>query len=570
MAAAPPPSPAPRRLGPFELKALLGKSAACMLWHVQDTRLPRELLLLMPRQQPLDDAAREAWLATQRLAAKVDHPGLAQPLEFGFSDPWPYLAYERGLGLTVDERLVRHRVPQPLQAALWLRHAAEGLAAAHDAGWLLAELQPFQLLLAEDGSARLLGLGLLDGGPEASPQRRARLQAGIEEEVLCLGLLLHRLLQGRPPLEATDTREVLKRLPPLGPGGSDFVRLGHEPAHPVDDALRAIVNRATATQPGQRYLQARPLARALDGWLARSQNPEAGAVAQLLERVQRHGLLPVTRAEAVKTVAAGGLEQRHIAAMAGLVQQDLALNLELLRRVNLARRGGGGAADTVLSLQRAIKMLGQTEVRATAAALKPWPGVLAPERVLNLRLALARTHKAADVAVPLAPAGYDPEVLRLTVLLQNLGRLLLYYHLPDEADQVQRLMQPPPPTEQQPHPHGLHERQAAFSVLGCDLDSLAAAAIRHLGLGEEAQQLASRPELDAPIHPPHGDLDALRLTCSLAIDLVDAVALAEPRRKQMLDATTRRYARAMGLTGRDIQLALFPESAQAAVHRTIS
>ena len=568
MSAAPVPIPAPatapRRLGPFELKALLGKSAASMLWHVFDTRLPRELLILLPRQQPTDAAAREAWLATQRLAAKVEHPAVSVPVEFGFSDPWPYIAYERGLGLTVDERLVRHRVPQPVQAAAWLRDAAEGLAAVHDAGWLLADLQPFHLLLAEDGRARLIGLGLLDSGPAAEPQRRARQQAGAEEELLCLGLLLNRLLQGRPPLEATDTREVIKRLPPLG---SDFVRLGFEPTHPVDDALRAIVNRATATQPSQRYLQARPFARALTGWLERSKNPEAGAVAQLLERLQRHGCLPITRAEAVKAVAAGGLEQRHTAAMAGLVQQDVALTLELLRRVNMARRSG---ADSVLSLQRAINMLGQTEVRSLASSLRPWPGVLAPERVLNLRLALARTLKAADVAVPLAPAGYDPEVLRLTVLLQNLGRLLLYYHLPDEADQVQRLMQPPPPTEEQPNPAGLHERQAAFSVLGCDLDSLSSGAIRHLGLGEEAMQLAQRPELDAPIHPPHGDLDALRLTSSLAIELIDAVALAEPRRRQMLDATTRRYARAMGLTAREIQLALFPESAQAAVQRTIA
>ena len=109
----------------------------------------------------------------------------------------------------------------------------------------------------------------------------------------------------------------------------------------------------------------------------------------------------------------------------------------------------------------------------------------------------------------------------------------------------------------------LSERQAAFSVLGCDLDTLAAAAIRQLGLGEEAQQLALRPEPDAPIHPPQGDLEALRLTCALANELVDAVAQPEPRRRQMLDAATRRFARALGLSGRDIQLALFPEAAQA-------
>ncbi|WP_374661959.1 HDOD domain-containing protein [Inhella sp.] len=534
-----------------------------MLWHVRDTRSPRELLLLLPRQGLGEDGEREAWLQRAALAARVEHPALAVVADQGFVEHWPYLAFSRSLGLTVDERLARHRVPQPQQAAAWLQQAGEALATAHDAGWLLADLQPFHLLLAEDGRARLIGLGLL-GEPG---QARARHQAGVEDEVLCLGLLLNRLLQGRAPLETADTREVLKRLPPQG---SDFVRLGFEQAHPVDDAMRAIVNRATATQPVQRYLHARPFARALEGWLERSRNPEGGAVATLLERLQRFGCLPVSRGEAVKLVAAGGLERQHQAAMSGLVQQDAALTLELLRRVNLARRQAGTSTDTVLSLQRAITLLGQTEVRQLAAGLRPWPGILAPERVLNLRLALARSHKAADVAVPLAPAGYDPEVLRLTVLLQNLGRLLLYYHLPEEADQVQRLMKAPEASEAHPHPQGLTERQAAFSVLGCDLDALGSAAIRYLGLGDDAQLLAQRPEPDAPIHAPHGDLEALRWSCSLANELVDALALPEPRRRQTLEAVTRRYARALGLSARDIQLALFPESAQAAVQHTLA
>lgn len=557
-----PPKPAARRLGPFELKALLGKSAASMLWHALDTRNQQERLLLLPRQQPEDTAA---WLATARQASRTEHPGLAPPVEIGIAEPWPFIAYERSLGLTLDERLARHRLPQQQQAANWLRAATEGLAALHDAGWLLGDLQPFHLLLAEEGRACLLGLGLLTGAAAIEPQQRARHQSGVADEVLCLGLLLNRLLDGRAPLETTDTHQVLMRLQPHGAGGADFVRLGHEQAHPVDEALRAIVNRATASQPGQRYQQARPLARALEGWLDRMRNPEGGAVAQLLERLQRFGALPVTRPEAVRSVAAGGLEQRHTAEMAALVQQDVALTLELLRRVNLARHQAGLSSDVVLGVQRAIKMLGMVEVAQIAQGLRPWPGVLAPERVLNLRLALARTHKAAAVAVPLGPAGYDPEVLRLTVLLQNLGRLLLYYHLPDEADQIQRLMEAPEPSEAQPHPSGLSERQAAFSVLGCELDQLCAATLRQWGLGEEAQQLAQRPEPEAIIHTPQGDLDALRLTAALATELVDAMALPEPRRRRQIETVTRRFARALGLTLREIQLALFPESAQASL-----
>ena len=94
----------------------------------------------------------------------------------------------------------------------------------------------------------------------------------------------------------------------------------------------------------------------------------------------------------------------------------------------------------------------------------------------------------------------------------------------------------------------------------------ATAALRQWGLGEEAQQLAQRPLADQAIHPPHGDVEQLRLTAALANELVDALQLADPkRRKLQLEVTVRRYARALNLSGKDVQLALFPEAAQASV-----
>jgi eukaryotic-like serine/threonine-protein kinase len=548
----------------FELKALLGKSAASMLWSVVDVRSQQPRLVLLPRQQPADIPA---WLAGAQRAARLKHPALGQPVEFGVADPWPFIAYERVAGLTLTEYLARHRVPAAGLSAGFVRRAAEGLAALHDAAWLLGDLQAFHLVLAEDGSARLLGLGLLHSAPLTDPSARSQHQAGVEDEVLCLGLLLNRLLGGQAPLETTDTLEVIKRLAPRAPMGKDFVRLGYEQAHPVDDVLRAIANRATASQPSQRYLHGRPLARALEGWMARAQSPDGGPAALLLEKLQRYGTLPISRPEAIKSIQAGELEKRHVAHLAGLVQQDVALTLELLRRVNLARQQQGSAGEPVLNVQRAISMLGLGALAEATQALKPWPGVLAPERVLNLRLALARAHKAADLALALAPPGFEPDVLRLTALVQNLGRLLLHYHLPDEAEQIQRLMQAPPSTEAQPNPQGLNERQAAFSVLGCDIDQLACAALRHWGLGDIAQQLAQRPEPDQPIATPHSDLDVLRLTCALSNELVDAMALQEPKRRLHMEACNKRYGRALSLSPRTIQLALFPEGAQAALPR---
>jgi eukaryotic-like serine/threonine-protein kinase len=533
-----------------------------MLWQVFDPAAQTERLLLMPRSKPADG---DAWLASARLANRLRHPGLGEVEDIGLADGYGYIAYRRSAGLTVDEWLARHRVPPGPDAATWLGAAAQGLAAVHEAGQNLGDVQPFQLLLGADGRAVLLGLGHSGQGLAADGAARQRQRGAAADEVLALGLLLNRLLGGRAPLECTDTREVINRLPPLG---NDFVRLGFDAGQPVAEALRAICNRATATQPSQRYPNARAMAKALEAWAENQLNPEGGSVGQLLERVLRFGALPVTRPEAVRSVRAGGLDRQHSGALAALVLQDLALTFELLRRVNQARiRDGRTATGPILNVQRAVAMVGLAELDAAAASLRPWPGVLAPERVVNLRLALARAHKAADVALALAPAGFEPEIVRLATYAQNLGRLLMQYHLPDEADQIERLMQAPPPTEDHPNPPGLSERVAAFAVLGCEIDALTLAALRHWGMGDELQQLAQRPDPDAPVHHTSGDLDSLRLTAALSTELVDALALQEPQRRRTLEAVTRRYARPLGLSAREIQLALFPEAAQDAVRR---
>ncbi len=552
-----------RHLGPFELKALLGKGERCMLWHVSDPRIRQERLLLMPRAKPADAAA---WTLGVRQAIRAEHPALARVEEVGIADGYGYIAYSRALGSTVDEWLTRHRVPPGPEAGAWVACAAEGLAAVHEAGLVLGGVQPFQLLLAPDGKAVLLGLGLNGQGLAADAPARQRQRDEAADEVLCLGLLLNRLISGTAPLETTDTLTVLHRLPPRG---NDFVRLGFDAGHPVVDALRAICNRSTATQPTQRYPTARAFAKALNAWVENQSNPDGGTVGQLLDRLQRFGGLPVTRPEAVRGVQAGGLEQQHSGALAALVLQDLALSFELLRRVNQARaRDGRGSDGPILNVQRAVAMVGLGELGAAAAILRPWPGVLAPSRVVNLRLALARSHKAAELAQTLAPAGFEPEIVRLAAYSQNLGRLLLQYHLADEADQIERLMQAPPATEDHPNPPGMNERQAAFAVLGCEIEKLTQAALRLWGLGDTLQTLAVRPDPDAPVHRASGDIDTLRLTAALATELVDALALQEPQRRRALEAVSRRYVRALDLSSRDIQLALFPESAQAAVRRS--
>ncbi len=548
-----------RSFGRFELRALLCKSGRSLIWRVFDPRHGQELVLCMPREKPNSAAALEHWLRMAQAGGRVQHPQVAPLFEAGQVEGWPYAAYDRALGETLDERLARQPAPLPLDAAGWVAQLLEGLAFAHEAGHAHRDLQLASVLIDGNDKVRLIGLEVAQevfpASVDFSTVTRRAVRESAEEDVLCAGLLLHRVLSGRPVLEEPDLLAVVQQMQPIG---REMVRLGWETPHPIPDPLRAICNRATDRQLRQRYHLARSFLRALDGWRQAAAHDDGGPIVLLLDKLQRQGHLPTTTTGIHRFTAGSGLEAQHASALSDMVLKDMALSLELLRRVNNALRQAGHGGDTVLNVQRAIQMIGLDGLQQAANALKPWPGPLQPVAAEMLRSVMARVAKAAQVAQALRPAGYDGEVVYLLTIMQNLGRLLLQYHFPEDAQQIRQLMVPPEPTEEIPNPPSLSERAAAYAVLGCDLEALGMAVARHWGLGDELLQMMRRQPLDAPVHAPRTDADTLRLTCSLANELLDALAQPEARRRAGVEVATRRYARALGLGLREVMEALNP------------
>jgi non-specific serine/threonine protein kinase len=241
------------------------------------------------------------------------------------------------------------------------------------------------------------------------------------------------------------------------------------------------------------------------------------------------------------------------------VLQDMALTFEMLRAVNTAQVRGGQVAGTgpVLTIRRAIAMLGLEGVRRAALSLRAWPGPLDEPGAARLQRQFERVRRAARAAQSLRPAGYDAEVVYLVALLQNLGRLAVHYHFPDEAQQIHRLMQPAPnPKDGEPDEPGMSEEAAAWAVLGTGIDELGVAIARHWGLDASVQHMVRRQPLAATVRTPDSDDDMLRLTASCGIEAVDALAQPASQVQHALQRVLQRYARPLGLTLKDLQQAL--------------
>jgi non-specific serine/threonine protein kinase len=541
-----------RRFSRFQLLRLLGKSASTMLWLVDDPRVGQELVLALPRRQCVDDAAVAQWRETARRATRIEHPGLAHVVEVGDHDRWPYLVYDRGQSSTLAERMGSRGVPAG-DLVPWLVQVLQGLAFAHEAGAHHGDIQPHMLCVTETGDCRLMGLGMA-----AAMQPAGGLQAqrqGAERDVLALGLVLHHGLAGVPALDQPDTGEVIAR---MAQHGRDLVRLPWSNAQPIAEPLRAITNRATDRQERQRYRSARTLERALSGWQRTNNDASGGPIALLLDRLRSVGLLPGMPGGSMRASRLAAMERERMSELAEIVLADVGLSLELLRVVNSAgvRGAMGAGSGPILTVRRAIAMVGLDGVRRAAAVLRSWPGPLSEAQASALQQQLAQASHAGRVARWLRPAGYDAELVHLLAMLQRLGRLVVQYHFPDDAVQIRRLMRPAPAARpNEPDEPGMSEEAAAFAVLGVDLDTLGTAIGRMWGLDDTVLTLMRRIPMAAPPHVGNTDVDLLRSTASCANEVVDARALPEAERPAALQRVLQRHGRLLQLELRELQRA---------------
>lgn len=552
-----------RRFGRFQLLALLGKSTRTMAWRVADPRTGQELVLVLPRHQP--EEALEAWNATLRKASRIRHPQLAPVLEQGVVEGWPYAAYDPRDTPTLSERLGPQGQASS-DVAAWAAPLLEALAFAHEAGLAHHDLQPYLVLLDDNGRPRLLGLevafdatagyGSGRGAAALDAPSLAAQRAAAARDVLCAGLLMHQALAGAPALDQPDTGIVVDALPPAG---REIVRLPWATAQPIAEALRAIVNRATDRQERQRYQNARTLARALRGWLQTDAENGGGPLVLLLDRLHTVGLLPASPGAADRAARMALMVRERTSELAEVVLQDIALSLDLLQAVNTAHVRGAQIAGNgpVLTVRRAIAMLGLDGVRQAALSLRAWPGPLSSEAEAALARLFARVRRAGRIAQALRPAGYDGEVVFLVTLLQNLGRLAVQYHFPDDAAQIRRLMEPAPPARAGEHEEpGMSEEAASLAVLGTDIEALGAAVARHWGLDATVLHLVRRLSTAAPVRNPDNDDDVLRTVASCANETIDALALPAARQADALQRIANRYARALGIGLRELSAAV--------------
>jgi non-specific serine/threonine protein kinase len=405
--------------------------------------------------------------------------------------------------------------------------------------------------------------------PPGDLRESVRVREVSARDIAAVGVLMNWLLTGRPPLGQSDIVEVLAKLPPAG---DELLRLPPAAEMSLPTGLRVICNRATDRREANRYRSARTLLTAVEGWLDARAGNGKGFLVEVRDKLRTGGGFPISEEAREAFARIETLLDERTSAVAELLLDDLAVAVEVLRTINAAqqrdeRRAG---SSSVLTLQRAVAMLGLRGVRRVATGMKPWPGALKPHEADAFERVIEQCRSAARVAQGLRPPGYDAEIVYLVTVLQNLGRLVLHYLFPEHAAQVRGVMFQ---GGERGGPSGrswdgeINEETACLAVLGVDMEAITGAALQYMGLDANARTICRRMPLGATVHPSRQDDEVLRITASCAIEAVDALQWAPDRAAVELSTVLQRYSRALRLDLRTLKRLLLPHGLEGTTVR---
>ncbi len=230
-----PPAPAPRTdallLSRYRLVSLIGSGGTADVWSARDEQRDRMVTIKLLRDRA-DPETRRRFLDEGLWLETIEHRGIVRALGrhdvFGLT----LIVFEYIEGTTLAEVLARGPLPAK-QATAFIRQIAGALGALHAHGVLHLDLKQANILIAADGRARLIDLGIADligntrevilGTPAyAAPEVRSGRAPGRAADVYGLALIARALLgpTARDPRVAAVLRLGLREDPARRPSSA--------------------------------------------------------------------------------------------------------------------------------------------------------------------------------------------------------------------------------------------------------------------------------------------------------------------------------------------------------------
>ena len=249
--------------GRYRLEARVGAGGMSTVYRAFDETLERQVAVkLMNREVASDSDQLERFRREARAVAQLSHPHIVGVIDAGEDDGRPYIVLEYVEGETLKDRIRRQgRLPMP-EAVAYAIEIARALGAAHARHIVHRDVKPQNVLIDEEGSAKVTDFGIartleedgltadgrvLGTTDYVSPEQALGQHVSGQSDLYSLGVVLYEMLTGEVPFKgenqvAVAMKHVREELPD--------VQLKRPE---VSAALAAVVETATAKHQDDRY-----------------------------------------------------------------------------------------------------------------------------------------------------------------------------------------------------------------------------------------------------------------------------------------------------------------------------
>ena len=264
--------------GRYRLDAQIGAGGMSTVYRAFDTVLERQVAIkLMHREIASDSDQLERFRREARAVAQLNHPHVVGVIDAGEDDGTPYIVFEYVEGETLKDRIRRYgRLPVG-EAVAYAIEIARALGAAHDHQIVHRDVKPQNVLIDEEGTAKVTDFGIARSLTEegltadgrvlgttdyVSPEQALGQDVGPQSDLYSLGVVLFEMLTGDVPFHgenqvAVAMKHVREELPDV---------LMRRPE--ASSTLASVVDRATAKELDRRYQSDRDLIADLEEVLA--------------------------------------------------------------------------------------------------------------------------------------------------------------------------------------------------------------------------------------------------------------------------------------------------------------